>query len=180
MTGPSTEETSAAPAVCLIGMPGAGKSTLGPMLAARLGARFVDLDHEVERVAGRAVAEIFETDGEESFRRLEAEALGGLVVRGGVVVACGGGIVTTEAGRAALAGARTVLLEVELAELETRIAAQPVDRPLLAGDLGARLVELDRDRRDAYRAAADVIVDAGSLPRDVVVDRLVAALEARS
>lgn len=149
-------------------MPGSGKSTVGPLLAERLRVRFADLDTEIEARRGLRVAEIFATEGEAAFRRHEADALSALVEAGGVVVACGGGVVTTPAGRAALGAARCVLLEVDLSVLESRIEAQGTDRPLLAGDLAGRLADLDRARHDLYREVADVSVDAGRTPDEVV------------
>ena len=79
-------------AVYLIGMMGVGKSTIGARLAARLGRRFLDTDREVERIAGRTIAEIFASDGEAHFRRLEAEAIEEATTLG-AVIALGGGAV---------------------------------------------------------------------------------------
>ena len=77
--------------IFLIGFMATGKSTVGPMMAERMGRRFVDLDGEVERAAGKRVPEIFRTEGEPAFRHREAAALAQVAGQPGVVVACGGG-----------------------------------------------------------------------------------------
>lgn len=135
--------------IVLVGLPGAGKSTVGPLVAERLGWVFTDLDAEIERVAGRSVTAIFAADGEESFRRLEHEATGKIAgtVRGlqatgrstkagsvaGVVVAPGGGWMLDPANVHALGpGARTVYLRVSPEVAEQRMAASAASRPLLA------------------------------------------------
>ena len=77
--------------VVLVGLMGAGKSTVGPLLARQLGWRFLDLDREIERIAGQSVQAIFSTQGEARFRELEADATTGLAGSSEIVVAAGGG-----------------------------------------------------------------------------------------
>lgn len=85
--------------LALVGMPGAGKSTVGALAAARLGMPFVDLDQEIERAAGMPIPRIFETEGEAGFRRRETEALRRVALAGGQVIAAGGGIVKSAENR---------------------------------------------------------------------------------
>src|SRR5262245_46879676 len=99
--------------VALIGLSGAGKSTVAPLLAARLDGEAIDLDARIEGVAGCSVAEVFATRGETEFRRLESEALANAVTEGASVIACGGGVVESAAARRLLRErCRSVWLEV--------------------------------------------------------------------
>jgi shikimate kinase len=122
--------------VCLIGFMGAGKTTVGKVLARRLGWLFQDLDEAVERRQGKSVAEIFAENGEAEFRRLESVALEGLLsgnaTPGSLVIALGGGAFAHPDNRRALekAGATTVLLEAPLPELRRRCVGDGRTRPL--------------------------------------------------
>jgi shikimate kinase len=131
------------PLIILIGPPGAGKTTVGALLAARLGLGFTDTDAVVEKVAGKPVSDIFITDGEAEFRRLEREAVAaalggseasddgkGTAVTG--VLGLGGGAVMDEQTQARLAGRAVVYLETGFAELVKRIGLDRA-RPLLIG-----------------------------------------------
>jgi shikimate kinase len=131
------------PLIILIGPPGAGKTTVGALLAARLGLGFTDTDAAVEEVAGKPVSDIFITDGEAEFRRLEREAvaaaLGGSVARDDGkgtavtgVLGLGGGAVMDEQTQARLAGRAVVYLETGFSELVKRIGLDRA-RPLLIG-----------------------------------------------
>ena len=149
--------------VYLVGMPGSGKSTVGPELARRLGVPFVELDAEIERAAGASVREIFERDGEARFRELEAAALVEAATRDPSVVSCGGGVVVEPANRVTLrATGEVVFLSVPIAVLRERVPPD-ADRPLIraAGDLDRLFAE----RESLYREFAAHVVDAsGSVP----------------
>ncbi|MEZ4330673.1 MAG: 3-dehydroquinate synthase [Myxococcota bacterium] len=164
--------------VFLVGMMGAGKSTIGPRLAARLGRPFLDSDREVERAVGRSVAEIFAKDGEARFRALEREAIERAARRAAVVALGGGAIAQPGAARRLRARGRIVHLDAPVECLLERIGDAP-DRPLLAG-LGpaarkAKLEALIATRRVHYDAAHHR-VDA-SLEPEAVVDQIAAWLE---
>jgi 3-dehydroquinate synthase len=175
--------------IVLIGPPGAGKSSVGRALAARLGRAFVDTDEVITARHG-AIPEIFARDGEDVFRRLEAQvvvdALAGVgadatEAPGGDVVSLGGGAPLQPAVQAVLAGHRIVLLDVADDTVARRLAADraadAVERPLLAGGLDT-WCRLHDERIDTYRRLADVAVDTSALAVDEVVDRVVDALGA--
>jgi shikimate kinase len=151
--------------VYLVGMPGAGKSTVGKELAGRLGVPFVDLDVEIERETGSRVTEIFRDEGEASFRALEAAALVKASMQDPAVVACGGGVVLEPANRITLRNTGVaVYLNVPFEELRRRV--QPAaDRPLIReeGDLERLLAS----RGPLYREFAAHVVDASGEPGEV-------------
>lgn len=155
--------------LALIGFMGAGKSTVGPLLAGELGMEYVELDEEVAAGAGVSVAEIFSREGERGFRERESAALREALERDGRVIACGGGIVTREENVRLLRSAcRVYLLEISAAAAASRLGGGR-GRPLLAGDDPRGEAErLLRERADRYAAAAHEVVaaDAGS-PREI-------------
>lgn len=143
--------------VALIGAPGAGKSTIGRLLAKRLDVDFVDVDAEIERRAGKEVSAIFADDGEAHFRALEAEVTADCLARPGVV-ALGGGAPMTPSVREALAGHDVVWLRVSIAQAARRVGLNET-RPLLVGNLRAQLIRLLEQRTPVYSALATVTVD---------------------
>lgn len=169
-----------APNLALVGPMGAGKSSVAAILAGRTGLERVDVDAEVERVAGTSVTAIFGHSGEAAFRELEAAALQRLLQGSGLLVATGGGAVLDPTSRALLAErAFVVHLHATPAEQMARLAGD-TSRPLLQGhDPAARLEQLARERDPLYAAVADLRVDtAGSTPGQVA-SRIHAALEGR-
>ncbi len=140
---------------------GSGKTTVGRLLAAAMDLRFLDLDQRIERRAGRSVADIFEREGEAGFRTRERRALEQIVAETGVVVAAGGGVMSSAANRELLAGrATTVWLDADFETLVRRVEAQPeVERPLFVDRDRAR--QLYASRLEGYRQAdLRVAVDA--------------------
>lgn len=155
----------------LVGLMGSGKSSVGRRIADRLRRPFVDTDARIERQAGRTVREIFATDGEDIFRDLETTVLvDALSASDPTVIATGGGIVTRDRNRELLTSQQVVWLRASIDTLSTRLANGAARRPLLDGDVRGRLVELDRTRRDLYRAVASEIVDVDDRSLDDVVD----------
>jgi len=146
--------------IYLTGFMGCGKSTVGGVLAQRLGVPFVDLDGEIERSAGMTVREIFERHGEPEFRRLEVDALRATVEMPDVVVATGGGTMVFERSfRLIQASGLSVWLNLPFAAVVARVGALGKrDRPLFRDETQA--LALYRERLPAYRRA-DLTVDVG-------------------
>lgn len=157
----------------LVGMMGAGKSAVGPPLAAALGYRFHDADAELEQATGCSIAEIFASEGEEIFRAFETATLNALAERHSLVVATGGGAVTRPVNWGHMQQGVVVWLDVPAEELLRRLNADPTPRPLLAKtDPEARLEALLAERRPLY-AQADLSVPVrGGSPQDVALQVL--------
>ena len=166
--------------VYLVGMMGAGKTTVGRTLARRLKLRFVDSDQEIEARCGVKIPVIFEIEGEAGFRAREAQALAELTQLHGIVLATGGGVVLNEENRRLLAAHGTVIyLRATPEHLYERVR-QDRNRPLLAtGDPLSRLRELYRERDPLYRAVADLVVDTGRQSVQVLARGLLEQLGAR-
>jgi shikimate kinase len=144
--------------IYLVGMMGAGKSAVGHPLAEALGYRFIDADAVLQEAAGRTIAEIFASDGEEAFRSLETAVLDRIAGWHSLVVATGGGVVTRPENWGHMRQGVVVWLDASDEELLRRLAADPTPRPLLeAPDPAARLAALLADRRALY-AQADLSV----------------------
>jgi 5-deoxy-5-amino-3-dehydroquinate synthase len=164
--------------VVLVGMMGAGKTTVGRHLAARLERRLVDSDELIEARTGRTVREIFEADGEAAFRALETEALvDALASPEPLVVAAAGGVLLRAENREALArsGARVVWLRADPTVLAAR-ATRGTHRPLLDGDPEGAMRRLLPEREPLYRHAADLVVDTDRLSPAEVTQRIAEAL----
>ncbi len=149
--------------ICLVGMMGAGKTTVGRQLAKRLGRRFVDADHEIEARTGVRIPTIFEIEGEAGFRRREAEAIDALTQEHGLVLATGGGAVLDPANRRRLKESGLVVYLRVLPLLLYERTRHDRNRPLLqVADPLARLEELFAQRDPLYREVADVVIDTSS------------------
>lgn len=145
--------------VVLVGMPGAGKSSVGRRLARELGRPFADADEQLELTAGRTIPQIFRDDGEATFRRLETQTLSELLSRHTpLVIAAGGGAVISEENRVLLADHSLVVWLRGSAEFLVG-RTDPTHRPLLNEDPTGAYERLDRERSGHYESVADEIVD---------------------
>ena len=145
----------------LVGLPGAGKSTLGRQLARRLGKRFLDCDTELESRLGVTIPVIFEIEGEASFRDREANLLAELVQHAGIVLATGGGAVIRPANREQLKQNGTVVYIHAQPETLRERTRRSRHRPLLnTPDLLGRLQQLYAQRDALYRDAADHVLES--------------------
>jgi shikimate kinase len=157
--------------VVLVGMMGAGKSSIGRRLAARLAIPFVDADAEIELAAGMTIAEIFAKHGEPEFRKGEARVIARLLDSGKQVLATGGGAIMDPNTRALIAEKGvSVWLKADLDVLLRRTRRRS-DRPL------ASRIETLLPAREPYYAQSDLTVQSREEPHDAVVDELITALE---
>jgi shikimate kinase len=157
--------------IVLVGFMGAGKTTVGRLLAAKLGVPFTDSDHVIEARAGRPVPRIFAADGEPAFRQLEHEVITDLLNGEDTVLALGGGAATHAGTRAVLAAATVpvVYLRVSYAEAMRRVGGDR-GRPMLAR---TDVAQLHEDRDPLYAQAATLTIDAGGRsPEEIALDIL--------
>jgi len=161
------------PCVALIGFMGSGKSTIGRLLAARLGYAFVDLDAVIEAESGRSIRELFAEEGEEAFRARESAALASLAGRRNLVLAAGGGAPIGEGNRAFFRAAATFYLEISFEEFLKR-TPRSTARPLRRRSIG-ELKALYQRRRPVYESLGLRIPTGGRSPQEAVeeiLDRL--------
>jgi shikimate kinase len=162
--------------VVLVGMMGAGKTTVGSELARRLGWRFLDSDQMIEVSTGATVVEIFASRGEDAFRAEESRVLAEALTEGGpAVVSAAGGTVLSPTNRELIRSSGAVVwLRADPATLAARVGSG-AGRPLLGADPAGSLAELDTVRRPLYAEVADVTIDVDALDALTVVDEILAA-----
>jgi shikimate kinase len=173
--GGGASDPGGPPRLLLIGMMGAGKTTVGRLLAGRLHWSYLDSDREIERETGRTVPEIFAEQGEHAFRAAEAKVLSEAVSGAApVVVSVAGGAVLDPANRDLITRSGTVVwLRARPETLAGRVG-DGAGRPLLDDDPATALVDLDAERRPLYEGLAEVIVDVDDLAPAAVADRVLA------
>lgn len=149
--------------VFLVGMMGAGKTTVGKKLAKATGRRFIDLDRAIEQTTGVSVATIFEIEGEAGFRQRESQVLLEIAMSDGRVIATGGGVVLDPRNRACLAAAGLVIYLHAPPELLYERTRHDKTRPLLQVEDPLRRIRQLVERRDPlYREVADLVIESGS------------------
>ena len=151
----------------LVGVPGSGKTTVGTLLAERLGVDFRDTDHDVEVIEGKPVSDVFVDSGEVHFRQVEKAAVATALLEHDGVLALGGGAVLDEGTRALLVVQPTVWLQVGAASGAHRVGLD-VPRPVLLGNVRGRLAALLTERGPLYAEVSRVVVDTeGRTPAEV-------------
>ena len=165
--------------IFLIGSMGAGKSTIARRLAATLDKEFVDADRELEQRTGVGIPLIFELEGEAGFRKRERELLAELVMRNGIVLATGGGVVLAAENRANLAARGFVIYLDAPVDLLVARVARDRHRPLMqTPDPEATMREIVRVRDPLYRESADIVVGSSHRSSRFVVREILQRIEA--
>ena len=164
--------------IVLVGMMGAGKTSVGKLLARRLKRAFYDSDEEVERRCGVRIPVIFDIEGEAGFRARETQVIGELCALERIVLATGGGAVLTQDNRRRLAARGTVVyLHARPAHLWQRVRHDR-NRPLLASaDPQGKLEELYAERDPLYREVADLVLDSGKQSLETLAKELLSRLD---
>lgn len=170
--------SSTGPAAVVIGLPGAGKSTVGRLLAEALGVAFRDTDDDVEAAAGTSISDIFLSEGEEQFRARERAAVVAALAEHEGVLALGGGAILDPDTQADLHGRRVVHLNVSLAAASPRVGLSAA-RPLLVGSPRKQWLALAEARKPIYAALAEVSIDTDMLTPEQVVEQVLAGLGER-
>ena len=167
---------TAGPRVVLVGTMGAGKTTVGRLLADLWGVPFRDTDADVEAAEGRSVSDIFVDSGEAAFRALESAAVEEALGMHDGVLALGGGAVLDPSTRDLLSGHRVVFLRVGLSDASSRVGLG-VSRPLLLGNVRGRIKQLIDERTPVYESVAAHVVDTDGVAVDEVVELVRAAVD---
>lgn len=166
--------------IALVGLMGAGKSTVGKRLAQALGVSFCDADDEIEVAAGRPIADIFKEHGEEEFRAGERRVIARLLQRSPHILATGGGAFMNELTRDLMRQkAITIWLKADLDTLMNRVQRRN-DRPLLQNNNPRATMERLMEQRYPIYATADIVVESVDGPHLVTVDKIITALQAKS
>ena len=161
--------------IVLVGVPGAGKTTVGKLLAKNMGIDFFDSDQVIESRAGKSVSDIFTQDGEPAFRKLEHDVIVELLDSNNVVLALGGGSLGNDETRAKVKDATTVWLVAGLAQAVDRVGMNR-NRPLLLGNVRGQLADLMAAREPFYKEVAAIAVDTSKLNPSEVVTEIVSEL----
>lgn len=163
--------------IVLVGVPGAGKTTVGKLLAESLKQEFFDSDQVIESQAGKSVSDIFTQDGESVFRTLEHDVIIQLLQSRNGVLALGGGALGNTDTRNAVKGATTIWLVAGLSQAVDRVGMNR-NRPLLLGNVRGQLAELMTAREPLYKEVATIVVDTSKLSPGEVVSHILSELKA--
>lgn len=165
-----------APIVVIVGAPGAGKSSVGKRVAYGLSVPFADSDSLVEKRAGKSVADVFVSDGEEAFRAMEFEEIQTALADFTGVLSLGGGAVLDDRTRQALKDQRVVWLQVDLGSATQRVGMNSA-RPLLLGNVRSTMITMLEERTPLYDEIADIRVDTSGRSLKEVVDDVLTGVQ---
>jgi shikimate kinase len=160
------------PRIVLVGVPGSGKTTVGELLAERLGVEFRDTDQDIEMAQGCSISDIFIDSGEPAFRALEKQAVALSLDEHGGVLSLGGGAVLDSDTRALLKAHPTVWLQVSAGKGAHRVGLD-VPRPVLLGNVRGRLSTLLTERGPLYEEVSSTTINTDSIEPVAVVDLIV-------
>lgn len=171
------EDAQQPPLLVLIGPMGAGKTTLGKLLAQHFGLRFFDTDHEIERRTGAKIGWIFDKEGEVGFRRRETKVLAEMTEQRGIVLATGGGIVTIPQNYDYLRRGVVIYLRASV-EVQFERTCRDRNRPLLQTENPKeRLAQLFSQRDPIYQQLADIVVTTGYMSPKKMLYEIIAQLD---
>ena len=159
--------------IFFVGLMGAGKTTIGKLLAKKLKKTFFDTDHEIEKKLGVKVSVIFELEGEEGFRKRETQMIDELSSKKDIILATGGGAILSEQNRALLKErGKVIYLNAKPQHLVKRMAYDK-DRPLLKqGNMLETLNQLYKDRHPLYLNVASFVVDTGQQKTQTIINKI--------
>ncbi len=158
--------------IVLVGVPGAGKSTVGQLLAKKLDLDFVDTDLVIEQRAGKSISDIFVQDGEPVFRSLEKQVVADAISNEGCVISVGGGALMDADTRMLVKTQECVWLQAGLSQAVDRVGMNK-NRPLLLGNVRGQLADLMTAREPLYIECAKHVVDTNNMTPDQVVEQIV-------
>ncbi|MGL5329226.1 MAG: shikimate kinase [Peptostreptococcaceae bacterium] len=161
--------------IILIGLMGAGKTTIGKALSSQLDYKFIDMDDEIEKEEGMSIVEIFDKHGESKFRKLESELLKKIIEEENVIISTGGGIVKENFNFELLKEEKNVFFLDGNVETLLRNLSNSIDkRPLLknSGNLRSKIEDLLKERYDRYKECADVKINIDNKNIDEVVSQI--------
>lgn len=164
-----------APSAVIVGAPGAGKTSVGRRVAERLQVPFADSDALIEERAGKPVSDIFLSDGEPEFRRMEREVIASALVDFAGVLSLGGGAIMDAGTRSALDDQTVVWLQVDLSNATQRVGLNSA-RPLLLGNVRGTMLTMLNERTPLYEEVASITIETSGRPLKDVVSDVVAAL----
>ena len=164
------------PRVVFVGAPGAGKSTVGRRVAEALKVPFADSDALVEKQAGKSVSDIFISDGEEEFRRIESDVIHAALENFTGVLSLGGGAILNPETRSALEGQRVMWLQVDLPHATQRVGLNS-SRPLLLGNVRGTMLTMLEQRTPLYADVATNVIDTSGKPIKEIVQQALDLLE---
>ncbi len=158
-------------AIVLIGVPGAGKSTVGKILAQQLGTTFIDTDSVIEQVAGKSISDIFIQDGEPHFRQLEKQIIAESLANNDAVISLGGGALMDPQTRSLVKEQNCYWLQAGLSQAVDRVGMNK-NRPLLLGNVRGQLADLMAAREPLYIECAKHVVDTNKLTAEQVANHI--------
>lgn len=158
--------------IVLVGVPGAGKSTVGHLLAEKLNLNFVDTDLVIERQAGKSISDIFIQEGESVFRELEKQVVADAISNDDCVVSVGGGALMDAGTRELVKKQECVWLQAGLSQAVDRVGMNK-NRPLLLGNVRGQLADLMAAREPLYIECAKHVVDTNNMTPDQVVEQII-------